>query len=126
MNLPPRVRQACSPFRREALPGKLRLPDATEEANLVLVSGTIAEGPTRDKSRRGEPITVLLIVFPAPDDDSRREVACCEVEILDDIADQHRSRLEIGRRLVVLGRLTGAGGLWATALVSQRSRLGSN
>jgi hypothetical protein len=126
MSLLPRVRQACSPFRKEAVPGDLRLPDPTEEANLVLVSGTIVEEPARDKGRGGEPITVLLIAFPAPDDNARREVACCEVEILDDIADSHRRRLTIGKRLVVLGRLTGAGGLWATALVSQRSRPGSS
>jgi hypothetical protein len=126
VNFLPRVRQACSPHRTETAAGELRLPSPTEEANVVLVSGTIVEGPARGKSRAGEPITVLVIAFPAPDDEARHEVACCEVEILDDIADLHRRRLKIGRRLVVLGRLTGAGGLWATALVSRRSGRGSN
>lgn len=121
MNFLPRMRQACSPFRREFVSDDLRLPEPTDEANLVLITGTVAEEPARDKSRGGEPITVLLVAFPAPDDKARHEVACCEVEVLDGIADRHRRGLRIGRRVVVLGRLTG-GGVWATALVSQQSK----
>jgi hypothetical protein len=124
----PRLRQACRPTRKgSASTGPapaavdLTLPDPEEEANVALLSGTIVEEPVRDKSRDGDPITVLLIAFDAPDEKARRAAACCEVEIPDEIAERQRGRLRAGRRLVVLGQLTGAGGLWATAILTRES-----
>jgi hypothetical protein len=126
VSLLPRLRQACRPPEAAAsLGGKagateLSLPDPNEEANIALLSGTIIEEPQRDRSRDGDPITVLLISFDAPDEKARRAAAVCEVEVPDEIADPQRGRLRSGRRLVVIGRLTGAGGLWATAIVTGR------
>lgn len=105
-----------------ASPVELALPDPDEEANVALLSGTIVEEPLRDKSRDGDPVTVLLVSFEAPDEKARRALAVSDVEVPDEIADQHRGQLQVGNRLVVLGRLTGAGGLWATAIVTRQSR----
>ena len=84
-----------------------------------MVTGTIMEEPIRDRSRAGRPVTVLLIAFRAPDEDAHAYTACLEVEALDSVVDSQRSLLRIGRRLVVLGRLTGAGGLWAGAVLAE-------
>jgi hypothetical protein len=62
-------------------------------------------------------VTVLLVGFDAPDADALPYEACLEVEASDSIVDSQRHLLGIGRRLVVLGRLTGAGGLLVSALV---------
>jgi hypothetical protein len=102
------------------------LPDPDEEANVALLSGMIAEEPVQDKSRDGEPVTVLLLAFDAPDERARGATACCEVEVPDEIADRQRRQLRAGGRLVVLGRLTGAGGLWATAIVTRESPIGGD
>jgi hypothetical protein len=129
MNLRPRrLRQACEPIENASIlgdkgsPAELKLPDPNEEANVALLSGTIVEEPLEDKSRDGDPVTVLLVSFDAPDEKARRSVAVCEVEVPDEIADKQRKQLRAGRRLVVLGQLTGAGGLWATAIVTRQSK----
>jgi len=85
------------------------------ELNHALLSGTIVAEPARDTSRDGEPITVLLVSFAAPDQGVREGSTCCEVEVIDSIADRHRRRLGVGRRVWVIGQLTGSG-LWATSL----------
>jgi|GEM_PF-5736168 len=128
MSFLPRIRQACQPVKGTPPPAgkdppvEPSLPDPDEEANLALLGGTIVEEPLRDRSRDGDPVTVLLISFDAPDEKARRAVAVCEVEVPDEIADRQRGRLRVGRRLVVLGRLTGPGGIWATAIVTGRTR----
>jgi hypothetical protein len=99
----------------------LKLPRPAEEANLAIVTGTILEEPTGELSRGGDPVTVLLLGIKAPDAEAHDYTACLEVEALDSIADPHRQQLRKGRRLVVLGRLTGVG-LWATVLVSAAPR----
>lgn len=86
-----------------------------EEANRAVLSGLIAAEPRSDKSRDGDPITVLLLEFTAPDERMGNTAACCEVEVLDSIADGHRHRLRAGERVRVAGHLTGDG-LWATSL----------
>ena len=127
MSFLPRLREACQPAKtapspgRSGLPLDMSLPDPDEEANMALLSGTIVEEPLRDKSRDGDPVTVLLVSFDAPDERSRRGSACLEIEVPDELADQQRGQLRAGRRLVVLGRLTGAGGLWATTIVTRKS-----
>jgi hypothetical protein len=128
MTFLPRLRQTCRPIKGAALlggkgsPVEVSLPDPSEEANVALLSGTIVEEPLRDKSRDGDPVTVLLLSFDAPDEKARRAVAVCEVEVPDEIATKQRKQLRAGRRLVVLGRLTGAGGLWATTIITGRSK----
>jgi hypothetical protein len=104
-----------------ASPVDLDLPDPNEETNVALLSGTIVEEPLRDRSRDGDSVTVLLMSFDAPDEKVRRALAVCEVEVPDEIADEQRGQLQVGRRLVVLGQLTGAGGLWATAIATRQS-----
>jgi len=111
-------RRDCSPTSNARTNEKLNLLDPSEEANLAIVTGTIMEEPIRDRSRAGHPVTVLLVGFRAPDEEAHDYTACLEVEALDSIAEYQRDLLRVGRRLVVLGRLTGAGGLWATALVA--------
>jgi hypothetical protein len=127
MRFVPRLRQACRPGKGDGSangadsPFEPSLPDPEEVANAALLSGTIVEEPVRDKSRDGDPVTVVLVAFDAPDEKSRRSSACCEVEVPDEIADPQRQQLRAGRRLVVIGRLTGAGGLWASAIVTRKS-----
>lgn len=86
------------------------------EMNHVVLSGLIAADPLRDQSRDGAPITVLLVAFIAPDEKADG-TACCEVEVLDKIADCHRSKLSPGAAILILGEMTGAGGLWAREIV---------
>jgi hypothetical protein len=86
-----------------------------EEINQAVLSGVIVSEPIRDTGRDGAPITVLLLAFPAPDERARDTSTCCEVEVLDSIADRHRRGLRVGRRVRVVGQLTGVG-LWASAL----------
>lgn len=105
-----------------ASPVAIGLPDPNEVANVALLSGTIVEEPLRDESRDGAPITVLLVSFDAPDEVEGQALAVCEVEVPDEIADEQRGQLRPGGRLVVLGQLTGAGGLWASAIVTRPSR----
>jgi hypothetical protein len=114
-----RHRPVCSSASSALAESDVRLPDPSEEANLAIVSGTLMEEPIRDKGRDGAPVTLLLIGFKPPDEVGRDYAACVDVEVLDSIVDCQRKSLRKGRRLVVLGRLTGEGGLWATAIVSE-------
>ena len=82
----------------------------------------IAAEPQRDRSREGDPITVLLVSFPAPDQGARHASACCEIEVPDGLADPHRRRLKVGARVAVVGQLTGAGGLWASDIITSRPK----
>lgn len=116
----PRRRDCPTTPRPPGAPdGWVTLPRPSEEANLAVVTGTIMEEPIRDRSRAGHPVTVLLIAFKAPDEEAHPYTACLEVEALDSVVDSQRSLLRVGRRLVVLGRLTGAGGLWAGVVLAE-------
>jgi primosomal replication protein N len=86
-----------------------------EEINRAVLSGLIAAAPAHDTSRAGDPITVLLLSYEAPDEQARRGSTCCEVEVPDSIADRHRRWLRAGRRVWVAGQLNG-NTLWATSL----------
>ncbi len=94
--------------------------DGEEEINRAILSGLIVEEPLRDRSRDGEPVTVLLLSFGAPDERSTRASCRCEIEVPDPVADPHRRRLRPGRQILVLGRLTGAGGIWASSILAWR------
>ena len=122
MSFLPRIRQACPPLRTAPATGGLNLPEPAEDTNVVIVSGVVVEQPVQDMSRDGDPVTVLLISFTAPDEKARRAAACCEVEVLDQVAERERKHLRPGCRVVVFGQLTGAGGLWAKAIVTAKSR----
>lgn len=86
-----------------------------EAVNRAVLSGLIAAEPQPDTSRDGDQIIVLLLSFSAPDERARDSSTCCEVEVLDSIANRHRCWLRVGRRVWVAGQLTGTG-LWATSL----------
>lgn len=86
-----------------------------EGVNRAVLSGLIAAEPTRDTSRDGDPITVLLLSFTAPDERARDSPTCCEVEVIDTIVGRNRRWLCVGQRVWVAGQLTG-NGLWATSL----------
>jgi hypothetical protein len=94
---------------------------AGEELNRAVLSGLIAAEPRPDKSRDGDPITVLLLLFAAPDERTGGTSTCCEVEVLDSIACGHRRRLRVGQRVWVVGQLTGDG-LWATSIGTSNPR----
>jgi len=83
------------------------------EINHVVLTGLIAAEPQRDRGRDGEPVTALLVSFPAPDESARWGSACCEVEVLDEIAERHRKGLRAGAAILIAGEMTGAGGIWA-------------
>ena len=117
MNFVPRLRQACSGIQRRSTVGELWVPNFDEETNVAILTGVILHDPTREKSREGEAITVFQIAFPAPDERARRAAACCDVEVPDELARTYRRQLQPGQRVMVFGRLTGPGGLWATAIV---------
>lgn len=125
-NVLPRLR----PARVEASPsngtpaGGVRLDDLDlqQGVNRAILSGTMIDEPQRGRSRDGDPITVLLVSFPAPDERACSGSALCEVEVVDEIADRHRRQLRPGATVLVVGELTGAGGLWATFLVAEPPR----
>jgi hypothetical protein len=104
----------CQRSRDDNDPSLESLGDG-DEVNRAALSGLIAAEPRPDTSRDGDPITVLLLAFTAPDERSGNTATCCEVEVLDSIADRHRRRLRAGQRVWVAGHLTGVG-LWATSL----------
>src|SRR3954452_9874202 len=93
----------------------------TDPFNHVVLDGLIAADPQRDRSRDGAPITVLLVSFLAPDEGTHWGSACCEVEVLDEIADGSRESLRAGASILVAGEITGAGGIWAKLIIPGRS-----
>lgn len=102
---PPDLDQLLRSAKREVA---AQVDDDLGAMNHVVLTGRIAADPQRDKSRDGEPVTVLLVSFIAPDG-----TACCEVEVPDELAEPHRRNLLTGVAVFVSGAMTGAGGLWA-------------
>jgi hypothetical protein len=122
IGLVPRVRPPQLLSERRSSGGESELPDPADDVNHAMLSGTIVEEPLRDTSREGEPITVLLVSFAAPDEKARPGSACCEVECADSVADSCRTQLRPGGRVAMVGQLTGGGGLWATSIVAREPR----
>lgn len=126
VNMFPRLRPACAELsagdRAPAggvRPGDLDLEQAV---NRAVLRGVMVNEPLPDTSRGGDPITVLQLSFPAPDDRARSDSALREVEVPDEIADRHRGQLRLGATVLVVGELTGAGGLWADFLAVKTPR----
>jgi Single-strand binding protein family len=89
--------------------------------NRVYLSGVLAADPQRDKGRDGEPVALLLVAFPAPDDSGateRPETASCEVEVPERVAEVHSEELRAGRPVFVTGQLSGGGGVIAAEIRS--------
>jgi single-stranded DNA-binding protein len=85
--------------------------------NHVVLTGRIVADPQRDKSATGEPITILMVSFLAASDKARGS-ACCEVEVLDEVAEEHREHLRPGVPILISGELSRAGGIWAKLLTA--------
>jgi len=89
--------------------------------NRLHLSGVLAADPQRDRGRDGEPVALLLVAFPAPDDSGggeRPETASCEVEVPDQVAEVHSEELRAGRSIFITGQLSGGGGVIATEIHS--------
>jgi hypothetical protein len=93
-----------------------------EKVNWVVLRGLIVETPQRDKSREGEPVTVLLVSFAAPDESVHWGWACCEVEIPDAVAEPQRKALRTGQSILVSGELAGTGEIWAQSIFTGEGR----
>jgi hypothetical protein len=89
--------------------------------NWLYLSGVLADEPTEDKGRDGEPLTLLTVAFPAPDasgTQERMEVASCEVEVPAAVSSMHGRKLRVGDSILFTGQLSGGGGVIATQLHS--------
>jgi hypothetical protein len=115
---PRRPRRRDCPGAPEATRKDIPLPFPSEVANVAMVTGAIMEVPLRVGDGGPHPMTVLLISFAAPDAGANPYQACLEIDAPDPVIGSQRHLLDVGRRIVVVGRLTGAGGLLASALVA--------
>ena len=89
--------------------------------NRLFLSGILAADPLQDEGRDGDPVTLLLIAFPAPDAREaaeRVETASCEVEVPAPVAARHGGKLRACDAVFVTGQLSGGGGVIATQIHS--------
>jgi hypothetical protein len=120
MSLFLRLRQSCrrdlwASVDGDAKPGRGACPGL----NRVYLSGVLAADPQPDVGRDGEPVTLLLVAFPAPDakdTEERTETASCEVEVPERVVGPHPKELRVGGLVLFTGQLTGGGGVIATEI----------
>ena len=89
--------------------------------NRLFLSGVLVDDPKKDVGRDGEPVTLLLIAFPAPDakdTTERAETASCEVEVPTSVAERHSEKLRARDSIFITGQLSGGGGVIATEIHS--------
>ena len=89
--------------------------------NRVYLSGVLAADPQSDKGRDGNPVTLLLVAFPAPDakdTEEWTETASCEVEVPERVVRCHPKELRAGGSIFLTGQLSGGGGVIATEIHS--------
>lgn len=101
--------------------GALQGQDLERGVNRVHLSGVLAADPLRDMGRDGEPVALLLLAFPAPDDcetAERPETASCELEVPEHVAEVHSEKLRAGASIFITGQLSGGGGVIATEIHS--------
>jgi hypothetical protein len=118
MILLPRPRNACQREHRGSA-GARQGQDPRLQLNRLFLSGVLAADPQRDEGRDGEPVTLLLVAFPAPDSADTREraeIASCEIEVPAGVADRHGEELRAGDAVFITGQLSGGGGVIATEL----------
>jgi hypothetical protein len=121
MSLFPRLRQACRGDRPEQTAHALRDLNPRLQLNRLFLSGILAADPRRDESRGGEPVTLLLVAFPAPDPSDSVETtdtACCEVEVPEHVHLGRPGELRAGGSIFVTAQLSGGGGVLATEVHS--------
>jgi hypothetical protein len=95
--------------------------DARLILNRVFLSGVLAADPQSDDGRDGEPVTLLLVAFPAPDTPETRErveTASCEIEVPAPVTQRYGEELRAGASIFITGRLSGGGGVIATEIHS--------
>jgi hypothetical protein len=105
----------------EGATGVLQGHDPRLDVNRLFLSGVLAADPLGDVGRDGEPVTLLLVAFPAPDTPETREcpeAASCEVEVPEQAAGRKASELRAGATVLVTGQLSGGGGVIATEIHS--------
>ena len=93
--------------------------DPEPDVNHVYLSGVLANDPQRDRDRSGDPVLLLMVAFRAPDTrDAQQgaEGALTEIEVSETIAESHLDDLRLGRAILITGRLSGGGGVTATAI----------
>jgi Single-strand binding protein family len=89
--------------------------------NRLFLSGILAEDPRHDKGRDGNPVTLLLVAFPAPDTSDtyeHSETASCEIEVPERVAERNAMQLRAGGSIFITGQLSGGGGVIATEIHS--------
>jgi hypothetical protein len=87
----------------------------------VFLSGVLADDPQVDVGRDGEPLTLLLIAFPAPDPRDAQlppETAISEIEVPAEVLERHGRKPRVGETIFVTAQLSGGGGVIATELHS--------
>jgi hypothetical protein len=95
--------------------------DSRLALNRLFLSGVLAADPQQDRGRDGDPVTLLLIAFPAPDGrdtEERLETASCEVEVPALVSEKHGQELRPGESVFITGQLSGGGGVIATEVHS--------
>jgi hypothetical protein len=101
--------------------GALHGQDPRLVLNRLFLSGILAADPFQDEGRDGDPVTLLLVAFPAPDardTAERAETASCEVEVPGPVAERHGGKLRASDAIFVTGQLSGGGGVIATQIHS--------
>ncbi len=114
----PRLRQSCRKDHRVSA-GALQGQDPRLVLNRLFLSGVLVADPQSDQGRDGEPVTLLLVAFPAPDarnTEERLEVASCEVEVPEHVAGHQTAGLRAGGSVFITGQLNGGGGVIATEI----------
>jgi single-stranded DNA-binding protein len=89
--------------------------------NRLFLSGIVVADPQRDEGRDGNPVTLLLVAFPAPDSRDTVEgveTASCEVEVPEHVVAHHPKELRAGVSVFITGQLSGGGGVVATEIHS--------
>ncbi len=86
--------------------------------NSVYLTGVLADDPQRDKGRTGEPVTLLIIAFLAPDPlpSEGGAVASCEIEVPDAVTAEAGGELRVGAPVLITGSLSGGGGVLASSV----------
>lgn len=101
--------------------GALQGQDSRLLLNRLFLSGVLTADPQKDEGRDGNPVTLLLVAFPAPDakdTEERVETASCEVEVPQHVVGRHANELRAGGSIFITGQLSGGGGIIATEIHS--------
>lgn len=91
------------------------------EINRLFLTGILLADPQDGEGPEGEPVSVLLMAFPAPNPDGTAEqieIATCEVEVSERVIESHVEKLQAGSSVAITGQIRDGGGVIATVLHS--------